>query len=141
MRRKAKTFKKIASVLAEIGCELKIDGTLYSFQKDYIDYLVDVDEEEEIFCLIERVVGLKGELTKEQFDIAIDVIKHFHIDYDGDWNDGKSYITSPTYCLNRFKVIPKNQMEEIIKDFFEVFTFMCANACMLTDDTISWQSP
>lgn len=138
MRRKAKTFKKIASVLAEIGCELKIDGALYSFQKDYIDYLVDVDEEEEIFCLIERVVGLKGELTKEQFDIAIDVIKHFHIDYDGDWNDGKSYITSPTYCLNRFKVIPKNQMEEIIKDFFEVFTFMCANACMLTDDTISW---
>lgn len=138
MRRKAKTFKKIASVLAEIGCELKIDGALYSFQKDYIDYLVDVDEEDEIFCLIERVVGLKGELTKEQFDIAIDVIKHFHIDYDGDWNDGKSYITSPTYCLNRFKVIPKNQMEEIIKDFFEVFTFMCANACMLTDDTISW---
>ena len=57
MRRKAKTFKKIASVLAEIGCELKIDGALYSFQKDYIDYLVDVDEEEEIFCLIERVVG------------------------------------------------------------------------------------
>ena len=138
MRRKTKTFKKIASALAEIGCELKIDGTLYSFQKDYIDYLVDVDEEEEIFCLIERVVGLKGELTKEQFDIAIDVIKHFHKDYDGDWNDGKSYITSPTYCLNRFKVIPKNQMEEIIKDFFEVFAFMCANACMLTDDTISW---
>ena len=138
MRRETKTFKKIASVLAEIGCELKIDGALYSFQKDYIDYLVDVDEEEEIFCLIERVVGLKGELTKEQFDIAIDVIKHFHIDYDGDWNDGKSYITSPTYCLNRFKVIPKNQMEEIIKDFFEVFAFMCANACMLTDDTISW---
>ena len=138
MRRETKTFKKIASVLAEIGCELKIDGTLYSFQKDYIDYLVDVDEEEEIFCLIERVVGLKGELTKEQFDIAIDVIKHFHKDYDGDWNDGKSYITSPTYCLNRFKVIPKNQMEEIIKDFFEVFAFMCANACMLTDDTISW---
>ena len=58
MRRETKTFKKIASVLAEIGCELKIDGTLYSFQKDYIDYLVDVDEEEEIFCLIERVVGL-----------------------------------------------------------------------------------
>ena len=138
MRRETKTFKTIASVLAEIGCELKIDGTLYSFQKDYIDYLVDVDEEEEIFCLIERVVGLKGELTKEQFDIAIDVIKHFHKDYDGDWNDGKSYITSPTYCLNRFKVIPKNQMEEIIKDFFEVFAFMCANACMLTDDTISW---
>ena len=138
MRRETKTFKKIASVLAEIGCELKIDGTLYSFQKDYIDYLVDVDEEEEIFCLIERVVGLKGELTKEQFDIAIDVIKHFHKDYDGDWNDGKSYITSPTYFLKRFKVIPKNQMEEIIKDFFEVFAFMCANACMLTDDTISW---
>ena len=138
MRRKTKTCKKIASVLAEIGCELKKDGTLYSFQKDHIDYLVDVDEEEEIFCLIEMVVGLKGELTKEQFDIAIDVVKHFHKDYDGDWNDGKSYITSPTYCLKRFKVIPKDQMEEIIKDFFEVFTFMCVNACMLTDDTISW---
>ena len=82
---------------------------LYYHRRDDIDYLVDVDEEEEIFCLIERVVGLKGELTKEQFDIAKDVIKHFHKDYDGDWNDGKSYITSPTYCLKRFKVIPKNQ--------------------------------
>lgn len=138
MRMKTKTFKKIARVLAEMGIELKKDDTLYSFEKDHVDYLVDVDEEEETFCLIEMVMGLKGELTKEQFDIAMDVVKHFHKDYDGDWNDGKSYIASPTYCLKGFKGIPKDQMEEIIKDFFDVFTFMCANACLVTDDTIQW---
>lgn len=138
MRKKTKTLKKIAKVLEEIGCELKNDGTLYSFKKDYIDYLIDVDEEEETFCLIEMVVGLNGELTKQQFDVAMDVVKHFHKDYDGEWNDGKSYIVSPTYCLKGFKDIPKEQMEKIVKDFFEAFTFMCANACLVTDDTIPW---
>lgn len=138
MRRKTKTYKKVARVLAEMGCDLKKDGTLYSFEKDHIDYLVDVDEEEETFCLIEMVMGLKGELTQGQFDTAMDVVKHFHKDYDGDWNDGKSYIASPSYCLKGFKGIPRDQMEEIIKDFFEVFSFMCANACLVTDNTIPW---
>lgn len=136
MRRKTKTYNKLAKVLAELGCELKEDETFYSFEKDHIDYLVYVDEEKESFCLIETITGFNGELSKEQFEIAMDVVKHFHKDYDGYWNEGTPYISSPTYCLKRFRSMPKDQMEEIIKNFFETFAFMCANAYLVTDDTI-----
>lgn len=60
MRRKTKTYKKLSKVLADLGCELTSDGILYSFGKDHIDYLIDVDEKEETFWLVEMVAGLKG---------------------------------------------------------------------------------
>lgn len=112
------------------------EDTLYSFEKEHVDYLMDISEDEETFTLINIIVGLKGELTKDQFDTSLDVVKHFHEDYDGDWNGGSSYFTSPSYCLHGFKSVPKDQMEKIIEDFFEAYSFMCMNVCMVTDDTI-----
>ena len=136
MRRKTKTYKKIAKVFDELGIRLVKEDTLYSFEKEHVDYLMDISEDEETFTLINIIVGLKGELTKVQFDTSLDVVKHFHEDYDGDWNDGSSYFTSPSYCLHGFKSVPKYQMEKIIEDFFEAYSFMCMNVCMVTDDTI-----
>lgn len=136
MRRESKTFNKVARALDALGYEVKREGDLCSFEKDHVDHLIDVDEETETFSIVEFVMGLKGELTKEQFDTAMDVVKHFHNDYDGDWNEGKSYLSSPVYCLKDCDAMPTDQMEEIIQDFTEVFTFMCANACLVTDDSL-----
>lgn len=136
MRRKTKTYNKVAKVFSELGIELVNQDMLYSFEMNHIDYLLDISEEEETFTIINIIVGIKGTLSKEQFETSLDVVKHFHENYDGDWNGGSSYFTSPSYCLHGIKSIPKVQMEKIIEDFFEVYTFMCLDVCMVTDDTI-----
>lgn len=136
MRRKTKTYNKVAKVFSELGIELVNQDMLYSFEMNHIDYLLDISEEEETFTIINIIVGIKGALSKEQFETSLDVVKHFHENYDGDWNGGSSYFTSPSYSLHGIKSIPKDQMEKIIEDFFEVYTFMCLNVCIVTDDTI-----
>lgn len=103
--------------------------------------MIFIDEETETFSINEYVMGLKGKLTKEEFEMALDVTKHFHKEYDGEWNDGISYFYSPAYCLKGIRTIPQDQMDKIIEEFFEAYSFMAANACMVTDDTIPWQSP
>lgn len=131
-----KTFNKIAKALEALGYEVTREGELYTFVKDQTDFLIDVDEESESFTIVEYVMGPEGALTKEQFDTALDVVKSFHKDYYGDWNEGISYLSSPIFCLKGIPSIPKAKMEEIVKDFDEVFIFMCANACLVTDATM-----
>lgn len=138
MRAKAITYDKIVKVLDKLGYKYKKEGSICSFETDTFEYLLFIDEETETFSINEYVMGLKGNLTKEEFDMALDVTKHFHKEYEGEWNDGISYFSSPPYCLKGIKSIPQNQMDEIIKNFFEAYTFMAANACLVTDDTIQW---
>lgn len=138
MRKKTKTFNKIVKVLAELGFELKRQDILSSFENDRVSFLVDVDEEEETFALIEIVVGLNGELTQNEFDLAMDVVKIFHKDYVGRWNNGKSYLSSPLYSLKGLKNIPKVLMKQIVKGFWEAYICMYTNVCMATDDTVEY---
>lgn len=138
MRAKTKTYNKIVRVLDKLGYKYKKEGAICSIETDTFEYLIFIDEETETFSIMEYVMGLKGNLTKDEFDMAYDVTKHFHMEYDGEWNDGISYFSSPPYCLKGIKSIPEKQMDEIIKNFFEAYTFMTANACLVTDDTIQW---
>lgn len=138
MRAKAITYNKIVKVLDKLGYKYKRKGSICSFETDTLEYLIFIDEETETFAINEYVMGLKGNLTKEEFDMALDVTKHFHKEYEGEWNDGISYFSSPPYCLKGIKSIPQKQMDEIIKNFFEAYTLMTANACLVTDDTIQW---
>lgn len=121
-------YEKIEKALAELGYELKKDGDLISFEMDSVDYFVCIDEEEKNFCVFGIVLG-----SKDQFEMAMEVVNHFHRDYEGDWNDGKSYISSPVYSLKGFKAIPKELMNEIVNEFQEVCSFMEA---LVTDGTI-----
>jgi len=141
MRPKCKTYNKIVRVLDKLGYKYKKEGAICSFETDTFEYLIFIDEETETFSINEYVMGLKGKLTKEEFEMALDVTKHFHKEYDGEWNDGISYFNSPAYCLKGIRTIPQDQMDKIIEEFFEAYSFMAANACMVTDDTIPWQSP
>lgn len=138
MRAKTKTYNKIVKVLDKLGYKYKKEGAICSFETDTFEYLIFIDEETETFAINEYVMGLKGNLTKEEFDMALDVTKHFHKEYEGEWNDGISYFSSPPYCLKGIKSIPQKQMDEIIKNFFEAYTLMTANVCLVTDDTIQW---
>ena len=141
MRQKCKTYNKIVRVLDKLGYKYKKEGATCSFETDTFEYLIFIDEETETLSIKEYVMGLKGKLTKEEFEMALDVTKHFHKEYDGEWNDGISYFYSPAYCLKGIRTIPQDQMDKIIEEFFEAYSFMAANACMVTDDTIPWQSP
>ena len=141
MRQKCKTYNKIVRVLDKLGYKYKKEGATCSFETDTFEYLIFIDEETETLSINEYVMGLKDKLTKEEFEMALDVTKHFHKEYDGEWNDGISYFYSPTYCLKGIRTIPQDQMDKIIEEFFEAYSFMAANACMVTDDTIPWQSP
>ena len=138
MRANAITYNKIVKVLDKLGYKYKREGSICSFETDTFEYLIFIDEETETFAINEYVMGLKGNLTKEEFDMALDVTKHFHKEYEGEWNDGISYFSSPPYCLKGIKSIPQKQMDEIIKNFFEAYALMTANACLVTDDTIQW---
>lgn len=138
MRQKSKTYNKIARVLDKLGYKYKKEGAICSFETDTFEYLIYIDEETETFSINEYVMGLKGNLTKEEFEMALDVTKHFHNEYDGDWNEGISYFYSPAYSLKCIKTISQEQMNKIVEEFFEAYSFMSANACMVTDDTIPW---
>ena len=95
MRQKCKTYNKIVRVLDKLGYKYKKEGAICSFETDTFEYLIFIDEETETFSINEYVMGLKGKLTKEEFEMALDVTKHFHKEYNGEWNDGISYFYSP----------------------------------------------
>ena len=94
MRPKCKTYNKIVRVLDKLGYKYKKEGAICSFETDTFEYLIFIDEETETFSINEYVMGLKGNLTKEEFEMALDVTKHFHNEYDGDWNEGCLLYTS-----------------------------------------------
>lgn len=136
MRKKTKTYSKIAKALEALGIKGTLENNICAIEKGNIDYLIYIDEETETFSVMQYVTGLRGTLTKQEFDTSLEVTKEFHKEYDGDWNDGISYFSSPIYCLKGIKVLPEEQLKRIIDDFFEVWLFMCANTCAITDETI-----
>lgn len=136
MRKKTKTYNKVAKALADLGIEGFMEICICTIKKNNIDYMLYIDEDTETFSVMQYVSGLYGTLTKQEFDTALDVVKEFHKDYDGDWNDGTSYLSSPAYCLKGVKILPKEELEKILEDFFKAWSFMCANTCAITDDSI-----
>lgn len=125
MRKKTKTYKKIAKALEALGIKGSVENCICAIEKDSIDYLIYIDEETETFSVMQYVTGLRGTLTKQEFDTSLEVAKEFHKEYDGDWNYGISYFSSPTYGLKGIKTIPGDQLKKIIADFDEAWTFMC----------------
>ena len=136
MRKKTKTYNKVAKALADLGIEGFMEICICTIKKNNINYMLYIDEDTETFSVMQYVSGLYGTLTKQEFDTALDVVKEFHKDYDGDWNDGTSYLSSPAYCLKGVKTLPKEELEKILEDFFKAWSFMCANTCAITDDSI-----
>lgn len=124
--------------LADLGAEMRKDSCgLYIVKYNSMEYFIEMDENDGIFCLFHSVMGVNGELSENEFSTVLDVVKHFHGEYNGEWNEGLSYVHSPWYNARSHEFDSK-ELERIINDFFEVWSFACANACMLTDASI-WE--
>ena len=128
---------KLKKAFSELGAEMKKDSCgLYIVKYNSMDYFLDMDEKEGAFCILQTVMGLQGELSQSEFDIMLDVVRSFHKEYNGDWNDGLSYVYSPWYHINESNEFNSKSLERIIKDFFKAWSFACANACLITDTSI-----
>lgn len=130
---KKTVINALKAACAEIGAEMKKTSCdLFIVERGNIDYFFDVDEKNGRFCILQTVMGLNGNLTESDFNTMLDVVKNFHKDYDGEWNDGVSFICSKWYN----KEVDGESLKKIIDDFFTAWSFACANACLLTDTSI-----
>lgn len=130
---------KLIKTFSELGTEMKMDHCgLYMVKYDSIDYFIELDEEEGVFCVLQIVMGLQGELLQSEFDLMLDVVRSFHKEYNGEWNNGLSYVYSPWYDIKEPNKFNSKSLERIIKDFFEAWSFAGANACLITDSSI-WE--
>lgn len=121
---------------AELGAEMRKDSCgLFVARYNSMEYFIEVDENDGTFCVLQTVMGINGELSRRDFDTMLEVVKHFHNEYNGEWNDGLSYVYSPWYSV-RCHEFGSKDLEKIVNDFFDVWSFACANACMLTDASI-----
>lgn len=124
----------LQKAFAEIGAEMKKDSCgLFIVKHDSMEYFIELDEKDDVFCIMQIVMSLNGSLTKNEFDTILNVVKDFYKDYNGEWNGGQSYVYSPWYSI---KGVNGNILKKIIKDFFDVWSFACANACILTDASV-----
>ena len=122
----------LMEAFAEFGAEMR-RGTddLFIVRYKSLDYYLDLDESAEAFCLIEVVVGMNGDLSERDYEVMMSVLKEFHPECDGDWNDGYPYICSQWYSINdEHGEYNSARLEKIFKDFFKIWTFACANASL-----------
>lgn len=124
---------KLLKIFIELGVEMKRDSCgLYIVKYDSIDYFLDLNGKEDSFCILKTVMGLQGDLSQVEFDMMLDVVRGFYKEYNGEWNEGVSYVYSPLYNVNKPHEFNSKNLEKIIKDFFQVWSFACANACLIT---------
>lgn len=136
---KETTKNMLQTAFAELGAEMKKDSCgLFIVKYDSMEYFLDLDEKDGTFCILQTVMGLDRALTQKEFDTMLDVVRSFHNEYDGVWNGGVSYLHSPCYSIRESHGFSSKSLEKIVKDFFEAWSFACANACMLTDASI-WE--
>lgn len=128
----------LQTAFAELGAEMKKNSCgLYIVKYKSMEYFIEMDENDGTFFLFQTVIGINGELSQKEFGTVLDVVRHFHSEYNGEWNEGLPYVHSPWYNAKNHEFDSK-KLERIINDFFEVWSFACANACMLTDASI-WE--
>lgn len=129
----------LLAAFAELGAEMKKDSCgLFIVKYNSMEYFLDLNEKESAFCILQTIMGLHGELSQSEFDTVLDVVRSFHKEYNGEWNEGLSFVCSPWYNINESNEFNSKGLERIIKDFFEAWSFACANACLITD-TSSWK--
>lgn len=125
---------QLKKAFSDLGAEMKkCSCSLYIVKYNSMEYFLDMDEKEGAFCIMQTVMGLQGELSQSEFEIMLDVVRSFHKEYNGEWNEELSYVYSPWYNINEANEFNSKSLERIIKDFFKVWSFACANACLITD--------
>lgn len=129
---KIKMRRMLKTAFAEFGAEMRRDRDgAFVVRYKSVEYLISLDETDEIFCLIQMVKGPNGLLSPSEFGTMMSVVKEFYPECDGNWNGGYSYIESKLYSIwDEHGECSSARLEKIIKDFFETWTFACANASL-----------
>lgn len=128
---------KLKKAFSELGAEMKKDACgLYIVNYNSMEYFIELDEKEGGFCILQIVMGPQRELSQAEFDITLNVVRSFHKEYDGFWNEGLPYVYSPWYDIHESNELDSKSLEKLIQDFFEVWSFACANAGLITDPSI-----
>ena len=124
--------KMLKEAFAEFGAEMRknTDG-VFVVKYNSIEYFLDLNYDDETFCIIQVVMGPNGKLSQREFKIMMSVVKEFHPECDGSWNGGYSYICSQWYGIkDEHGECSSARLEKIFKDFFAIWTFACANASL-----------
>lgn len=126
----------LQAAFAELGAVMEMDHCgLFLLKYDNMEYFIDVDEKEGGFCVSQIVMGINGKLSQSEFDTVMDVVKSYHPEYEGEWNEGLAYVLSPWYIVSRTRFNGK-AFKIILENFFEAWSFACTNAAIVTDETI-----
>ena len=128
---------KLKQAVSGLGAEIKIDPCgLVIVRYNDADYLFDPDEKKGGFFMVQTIMGLEGNLTQNEFEIMWDVVRTAHTDYRAEWSEGVAYLYSPWYDIHDSNELNGAELERIIKDFDDVWSFACANACLITDTSV-----
>lgn len=141
MARHASVFSKLSRTFSRLGIEMKGDGVIYDVVIDSVPYCIEINEDKQTFEVFQYVEGLGGPLTKDQFDCALETVQTCfdgcYENYDGTWDEECAIFFSPTYMMEGVPCVTKAELMNIMSEFFDAWTFMCVNSCMVTDSTLS----
>ena len=133
---KRKVMDILQAAAAELGTEIKQDGNRrFLIRYEYVDYYIVTFRYK--FWIGQEVIGYNGNLTEEEFHTMLGVVKGYHPECYGFWNEVVSFVHTPSYhCITNGKAISGKALGEILSKFFEAWSFACINAFLLTDETI-----
>ena len=126
---------KLKKSCRQLGLSIKEMGELLDVEYEYIQMFISPDKKRNSFAIVAIVIDAQGNLDEHQFDIGLDVVRDFHKDYRGNWNDGSPLFASPEY-----RVAPKAELDpawlkDKLEDFWDAYTFLQTNLFMLGDDS------
>ena len=133
---KRKVMDILQAAAAELGTEIVQDECgRYVIRYEYVDYYIITIRYK--FWVCQVVQGYNGNLAEEEFNTMLDVVKGFYPECHGCWREELSFVCTPGYhCITDGKAISGEALGEILSRFFETWSFACANAFLLTDETI-----
>ena len=135
-RRKVLDILQVAA--ADLDAEIKHEcGGLIVIIYEQVGYFLLIDERRRIFCLYHAVKGANGELTENEFDTVLDLVRGFYPDCSGFRKDGYSFVYSSWYRVvaNR-KEINGNLLGQIIDRFMKMWYCACSKAYVLTNKAV-----
>lgn len=119
--------KKAMKLLQDSGVTVIRSDDLIDAQYSYIEFMVDVDEKNEVFYLLQFLPFSEEKITEKQMRIANEVILEDYEGYEAVWNDGVDYLSSPAYSLADGEMPSKEDMKRYIEEFDDAWTFFCMN--------------
>lgn len=127
---------KLKKSFRELGIDLKRNGSFYELEYEHLFILLSVHNETDTFAFSTGVVDAQDGLTKEQLEIALDVVGDFHKNFSVEWYDGVPFFTSPDHFIGNGVELTGEWLEKKLKEFWNAYIFLEANIHLMGDLSI-----